>query len=105
MDLDVVPRSPNPLSNLQEIDREIEICFQKIQDRCILFLRRKVGKRKVESSYVFYERFIVALNELLIDARPHESVWIELFLELDEPDSINWSTTLRKKVLHVLKNG
>lgn len=52
MDLDVVPRSKNPLSNLKEIDREIEIYLQRILDKFILFLRKKVGKRKEESSYV-----------------------------------------------------
>lgn len=49
-----------------------------------------------------YERFSVALNGLPIDVRPHESIWIELFLELDEPNSINWSTTLREEsVAHI----
>lgn len=103
MDLDVVPRSKISLSNLKDIYREIEIHLQKIQEKCILFLRNKLGKRKVESSYVFYQRFIAPLNELLVDVRHHESIWIELFLELDEPDSVIWSSTLREESVASIK--
>lgn len=103
MDLDMVPRSEISLSNLKDIDKEIKICLKRIQESCILFLRRKVGKRKVESSYVFYERFIAALNELPVDVRPQESVWIELFLQLDEPDSVSWSPTLREESVASIK--